>query len=60
MKIDKLNSLVELFFKKLEKSIRLLKDGRMVELVDAPDSKSGGSNTLRVRVSLRPPNYGYK
>ena len=30
--------------------------GRMVELVDAPDSKSGGSNTLRVRVSLRPPN----
>ena len=37
-----------------------LKKGRMVELVDAPDSKSGGSNTLRVRVSLRPPNYGYK
>ena len=32
----------------------------MVELVDAPDSKSGGSNTLRVRVSLRPPKYGYK
>ena len=32
----------------------------MVELVDAPDSKSGGSNTLRVRVSLRPPNYGHK
>ena len=29
----------------------------MVELVDAPDSKSGGSNTLRVRVSLRPPIY---
>ena len=27
----------------------------MVELVDAPDSKSGGSNILRVRVSLRPP-----
>ena len=36
------------------------KKGRMVELVDAPDSKSGGSNTLRVRVSLRPPNYGCK
>ena len=31
----------------------------MVELVDAPDSKSGGSNTLRVRVSLRPPMYEY-
>ena len=27
----------------------------MVELVDALDSKSNGSNTLRVRVSLRPP-----
>ena len=34
--------------------------GRMVELVDAPDSKSGGSNTVRVRVSLRPPNYKKK
>ena len=30
----------------------------MVELVDASDSKSDGSNALRVRVSLRPPNYG--
>ena len=27
----------------------------MVELVDAPDSKSNGSNTVRDRVSLRPP-----
>ena len=34
--------------------------GRMVELVDAPDSKSGSSNTMRVRVSLRPPKYGNK
>ena len=32
----------------------------MVELVDAPDSKSGGSNTVRVRVSLRPPNLLYE
>ena len=32
-----------------------IKMGRMVELVDAPDSKSGDSNILRVRVSLRPP-----
>ena len=32
--------------------------GRMVELVDALDSKSNGSNVLRVRVSLRPPTYG--
>ena len=30
-------------------------NGRMVELVDALDSKSNGSNALRVRVSLRPP-----
>ena len=29
--------------------------GRMAELVDAQDSKSCGSNAVRVRVSLRPP-----
>ena len=28
----------------------------MVELVDTQDSKSCGSDTVRVRVSLRPPN----
>ena len=33
-------------------------NGRMVELVDALDSKSNGSNILRVRVSLRPPKNG--
>ena len=27
----------------------------MAELVDALDSKSGGSNTVRVQVPLRPP-----
>ncbi len=29
--------------------------GRMAELVDALDSKSNGSNAVRVRVSLCPP-----
>ena len=29
--------------------------GRMAELVDALDSKSNSSNTVRVRFSLRPP-----
>ena len=36
------------------------RNGRMVELVDALDSKSNGSNILRVRVSLRPPNHENK
>ena len=31
--------------------------GRMAELVDALDSKSNSSNTVRVRLSLRPPFY---
>ena len=31
----------------------------MAELVDALDSKSNGSNTVRVRVSLCPPNTKY-
>ena len=29
--------------------------GRMAELVDALDSKSNGSDTVRVRFPLRPP-----
>ena len=29
----------------------------MAELVDALDSKSCGSNTVRVQVPLRPPEY---
>ena len=36
------------------------KKGRMAELVDAWDSKSHGSNAVRVRFSLRPPNYFYE
>ena len=31
--------------------------GRMAELVDALDSKSNSSNTVRVRFSLCPPFY---
>tara|TARA_Y100000992_G_scaffold289756_1_gene244605 strand:- start:285 stop:473 length:189 start_codon:yes stop_codon:yes gene_type:complete len=48
------NSLIKAIFH------NILDQGRMVELVDAPDSKSGDSNILRVRVSLRPPSYGDK
>ena len=32
-----------------------MNNGRMAELVDALDSKSNGSNAVRVRVSLCPP-----
>ena len=31
------------------------RDGRMAELVDAPDSKSSSSNAVWVRFPLRPP-----
>ena len=35
--------------------------GRMAELVDALDSKSNSSNTVRVRFSLCPPeNYEFR
>ena len=35
--------------------MKLVKFGRMAELVDALDSKSNSSNAVRVRLSLRPP-----
>ena len=41
--------------------MKLKINGRMAELVDALDSKSNSSNTVRVRFSLCPPkNYEHK
>ncbi len=36
--------------------MKSLLNGHMAELVDAPVSGTGGSNTLEVRVFLCPPN----
>ena len=62
MDLKNLNNLVQLFHNqyKLRNKNEIIKIGRMAELVDALDSKSNSSNTVRVRFSLCPPLYENK